>query len=363
MNKFDAILYEALEKGASDIHFRIGGFVFFRISGSLIKNEKFGRITDSDMKQLTEIILKEKQIIRLNKSRNIDASYEIKGRGRFRINFFYQRDKLSAAFRIIPSEIPSISELHLPNVLYGISELNKGLILITGVTGSGKSTTMAAIIEEINLRAAKNIITIEDPIEYMFDDKKSIIAQRQIGDDVISFGGGLRAALREDPDVIMMGEMRDRETIASVLNAAETGHLVISTLHTLDAKESINRMISVFPIEHSSNIRHQIAGTLKTIVSQRLLKQSENRGMIPAVELLISTDHIRDCIVDPEKTDDIPSVIEQGQTEYNMQTFDQSIMSLYNKKLISKEESLLNVTNSTDFELKLHGLTTGSADL
>lgn len=363
MNKFNAILYEALKKGASDIHFRIDGFVFFRIDGSLIRNEKYGRITDSDMKQLTEIILKEKQIIRLNKSRNIDASYEIKGRGRFRINFFYQRGKLSAAFRIILSEIPSINELNLPNVLYGISKLNKGLILITGVTGSGKSTTMAAIIEEINLRTTKNIITIEDPIEYMFDDKKSIIAQRQIGDDVISFAGGLRAALREDPDVIMMGEMRDRETIGSVLNAAETGHLVISTLHTLDAKETINRMISVFPIEHSSNIRHQIAGTLKTIVSQRLLKQAENRGMIPAVELLISTDHIRECITDPEKTDDIPSVIEQGQTEYNMQTFDQSIMSLYNKKLISKEESLLNVTNSTDFELKLHGLTTGSADL
>ncbi len=356
MNKFDAIFDISLRKNVSDIHFKIGSFVVFRIDGALSKIEEFGRISASDMKQLTEIVLKEKQVDRLNRSRNFDASYEKEGGGRFRVNFFYQRGELNAALRIIPSDIPLIGDLNLPDVLYNISKLNKGLILVTGVTGSGKSTTMAAMIEEINLRSAKNIITIEDPIEYMFDDKKSIIAQRQIGEDVLSFTGGLRSALREDPDVIMMGEMRDRETIGAVLNAAETGHLVISTLHTLDAKETVNRIITTFPTEHSGNIRHQIAGTLKVIISQRLLKQPEGRGMIPAVEILISTDHIRDCIVNPEKTDNIPYVIEQGKTEYNMQTFDQSIMKLYNSNLISEEEALSNVTNSIDFELQLQGL-------
>jgi twitching motility protein PilT len=284
----------------------------------------------------------------------------VAGLGRFRCNAFQQRGTIGMIFRVIPMRVATIDDLALPKVLKTIAAQERGLVLVTGTTGSGKSTTLAAMIDEINSTRTAHVMTVEDPIEYLHRDNRSIINQREIGVDTISFSQALRSALRQDPDVILVGEMRDFETIETALLAAETGHLVLSTLHTLDATETINRIITVFPPHQQKQIRVQLASVLKAVISQRLIPKIDGKGRAPAVEVLISTAFIRDCIMDKEKTHLIHGAIAQGTSQYGMQTFDQSIFSLYEKGLVSYEEALRWASNVDEFKLKVQGISTTS---
>jgi twitching motility protein PilT len=286
----------------------------------------------------------------------VDLAYSVAGLGRFRCNAFQQRGTIGMVFRVIPRIITSIEELALPPVLKKIATEERGLVLVTGATGSGKTTTLAAMIDEINATRTAHIMTIEDPIEYLHRDKRSVINQREIGVDTTSFSMALRSALRQDPDVILVGEMRDFETIQTALVAAETGHLVFSTLHTLDATETINRIISVFPPHQQKQIRLQLASVLRAVVSQRLMPKPRGEGRVPAVEVLTSTAFIRDCIADREKTNLIHGAIAQGTSQYGMQTFDQSIFRLYEQGLVELEEALRWASNVDDFKLKVQGI-------
>jgi twitching motility protein PilT len=282
--------------------------------------------------------------------------YEVYGLGRFRVNVFQQRGKIRIALRIVPYQIKTLQELHLPPVIKDISLEQRGLILVTGTTGSGKSTTLASMIDIINNHRNCHIITVEDPIEFIHEDKKSIIDQREIGSDTSTFSSALRVALRQDPDVILVGEMRDFETIETALTAAETGHLVMSTLHTLNATETITRIISVFPPYHQKQVRLQLAAVLKGVISQRLVPRADGIGRVPAVEVLISTARVRECIAEKDKTNEINDAIAKGQTAYGMQSFDQSLMFLMKEGLIAYEEALKHCTNPDDFALRVKGI-------
>jgi twitching motility protein PilT len=290
----------------------------------------------------------------------MDLSYGVPGLGRFRVSVYMQRGTIGMVFRSIPYNIPSLDSLNLPPVLKKLAMEERGLILVTGTTGSGKSTTLAAIIDYVNQARTCNIITVEDPVEYLHKDKKSIISQREIGFDTLSFANALRGALRQDPDVILVGEMRDMETIETALTAAETGHLVMSTLHTLDATETINRIIAVFPPFQQRQIRIQLSSVIKGVISQRLVPRADGKGRVPAVEVMIATNRIRECIDDKEKTKQIHDAIAQGFISYGMQTFDQSLMQLYTKQLITYDEALRQSTNPDDFALKVSGISSTS---
>jgi twitching motility protein PilT len=288
----------------------------------------------------------------------VDLAYSVAGLGRFRCNAFQQRGTIGMIFRVIPMKVATVDDLMLPKVLKKIAAEERGLVLVTGTTGSGKSTTLAALVDEINLTRTAHIMTIEDPIEYLHRDNRSIINQREIGVDTNSFAHALRSALRQDPDVILVGEMRDFETIQTALLAAETGHLVLSTLHTLDATETINRIIAVFPPHQQKQVRIQLSSVLKSVISQRLIPRTDAKGRVPAVEVLISTAFIRDCIIDKDKSHLIHGAISQGTSQYGMQTFDQSIFSLYEQKHISYEEALRWCSNVDEFKLKVQGIST-----
>ncbi|MEQ1575887.1 MAG: PilT/PilU family type 4a pilus ATPase, partial [Vicinamibacterales bacterium] len=285
-------------------------------------------------------------------------AYSAPGLGRFRCNVFKQRGSIGLVFRIIPAMVPTIELLSLPPVLKKIAAEERGLVLVTGTTGSGKSTTLAALLDEVNSTRLAHVMTVEDPIEYLHRDKLSIVNQREIGVDTDSFAHALRSALRQDPDVILVGEMRDFETVETALLAAETGHLVLSTLHTLDATEAINRIITVFPPHHQKQVRIQLAGVLKAIISQRLIPTADGRGRVPAVEVLISTAYIRECIMDKEKTNLIQTAISQGTSQYGMQTFDQSIFELFERGQISYEEALRGASSQNEFKLRVQGIST-----
>jgi twitching motility protein PilT len=285
----------------------------------------------------------------------------MKGLARFRANVFNQRGATAAVFRIIPFEIKTFDQLNLPPIVSKLCEKPRGLILVTGPTGSGKSTTLAAMIDRINSSRHEHIITIEDPIEFLHRDKKGFVNQREVEVDTPTFGSALRASLRQDPDVILVGEMRDLETIQTALHAAETGHMVFSTLHTLDAVETINRIISVFPPPEQKQIRLQLAATLRAVISQRLVKRSDATGRVPAVEVLISTAYVRECIIVPEKTRAIKEALASGTSQYGMQTFDQSLYELYTHGLISYDVALENASNPDDFALKCQGIS-GTAE-
>jgi twitching motility protein PilT len=262
--------------------------------------------------------------------------------------------------RVIPTKIRTIEELELPRILSQICEEPRGLVLTTGTTGSGKSTTLAAMVDRINSLRAEHVITIEDPIEYLHRDKKGFINQREVEVDTSSFSTALRAALRQDPDVVLVGEMRDLETISTALLAAETGHLVFSTLHTLDATETIQRIIAVFPPPEQKQIRLQLASTLKAVISQRLVRRGDGQGRVPAVEVMIATNYIRDCIINPDKTRLIRDAIAAGTSQYGMQTFDQSLFDLFSRNLITLEEALLRASNPDDFRLRVQGIRSSS---
>jgi twitching motility protein PilT len=301
-------------------------------------------------------IMSSRQKQKFKENLEIDIAYSVAGLGRFRVNIFQQRGTVGLVLRVIPVKILSFEDLNLPTVLRKVCDETRGLILCTGTTGSGKSTTLASMIDYINASRTEHIMTIEDPIEFLHRDKKSLINQREVEVDTKSFAQAIRSALRQDPDVILVGEMRDYETIETALTAAETGHLVMSTLHTLDATETINRIIAVFPPHQQKQIRLQLAGVLRSIISLRLLPRKDNKGRVPACEVLISTEYIRDCIENKEKTKLIHDAIAAGTSQYGMQTFDQSLFSLFQQGFITKEEALRRASRPDDFKLKLLGI-------
>ena len=350
------LLKKAVQIGASDLHVKAGSVPIIRLHGELTTLSGEKRLTLEDTANIASTIMNEAQQETFKKKNEIDISHSIPGFGRFRCNIFVQRGTIGMVFRVIPTKIPDIEQLYLPPVLKKIALEPRGLILVTGTTGSGKTTTLASMIEFINLNRTNNIITIEDPIEFLFRDKSSIISQREIGSDTESFSKALRSALRQDPDVILVGEMRDFETIQTALIAAETGHLVLSTLHTVDATETVNRIIAVFPPYQHKQIRMQLASILRAIISMRLVPRADSNGRVPAVEVLIGTSTIKDCIEDSDKTKLIPDFIAQGYTQYGMQTFDQSLFDLYKNGLITYEDALQRATKPDDFVLKIKGI-------
>jgi twitching motility protein PilT len=343
--QLDEILKIALKGGASDIHLKAGLPPMFRVDGALVPLKNGERIMSEEVQQMAFSIMNPVQKARFDENREADLAYGIPGLGRF---------------RVIPFGVKTAEQLHLPKVVEQISKENRGLVLVTGTTGSGKSTTLAAMIEQINADRTCHIMTIEDPIEFLIRDRRSIVNQREIGVDTHSFANARRAALRQDPAVILVGEMRDCETIETALTAAETGHLVMSTLHTLDATETINRIISVFPPYQQKQVRLQLGTILKAVISQRLVPRADGKGRVPALEVMVSTARIRECISDKDRTKEIPDAIAKGFTTYGMQTFDQSLMSLVKGNLVTYEEALKHVSNADDFALRFRGIASTS---
>jgi twitching motility protein PilT len=361
MKDIKELLKMASEQTASDLHVKVGSPPILRVHGNLIPMSSEDRVTNDDIKKVCLAVLNPAQMELFKKKYDLDFAHSVPGLGRFRCNAFVQRGAMGFVFRVIPMQIPTVEELNLPVVLEKMAMEERGLILVTGTTGSGKSTTLASMINHINLEKKVNIITIEDPIEFLHRDSKSLINQREIGTDTTTYAVALRAALRQDPDVILVGEMRDQETIEIAMTAAETGHLVMSTLHTVDAKETINRIISVFPPHQHHQIRIQLASILKGIISLRLMPTADGQGRVPAVEVLIATAMMRDCILDTDKTKLIPDVIGQGKSQYGMQTFDQSIFDHFQAGRVSYEEALRWASNAEDFKLKVQGVSSTSS--
>ncbi|RME19510.1 MAG: PilT/PilU family type 4a pilus ATPase [Candidatus Zixiibacteriota bacterium] len=354
------MLVEMQNRQASDLHIRVGIRPHLRVNGQLeqIATEP---VTIDQMEQIVAQILSEKQQERFYRKNEMDLALSVAKLGRFRINLFRQRGTTGIAIRAVNTTVPSFEELNLPPLIKELSEAKRGLIVVTGTTGSGKSTTLAAIIEEMNANHALNIMTVEDPIEYIYRDKKAIIAQREVGGDTETFATALRHAFREDPDVILIGEVRDLETMSIALTAADTGHLVLTTLHTLNVVETITRIISFFPPHQHQQIRLLLAGTLQSIICQRLIPRCDMPGRVPALEIMVNKGAIRECIMDPAKLVDVNELMEQGSVQYGMQTFDQSIMRLYKQGMISFEDAMANASNPDDLDLRLKGIT-GAAD-
>ncbi len=350
------LLKIATQRGASDLHLKVGSYPVLRINGKLTPLTELKKLMQEDTIAMAFSLMNARQKQKFKENLEIDIAYSVPGLGRFRCNIFQQRGTVGLVLRVIPVKIRTIKELLLPRVIEKICEEQRGLVLCTGTTGSGKSTTLAAMIDYINSTRTEHIITIEDPIEFLHRDKKSIINQREIGVDTRDFANALRGALRQDPDVILVGEMRDYETIETALTAAETGHLVLSTLHTLDATETINRIISVFPPHQQKQIRLQLAQVLKAVISMRLVPKADGKGRVPAVEVMRVTPYIRTLIEDKEKTKLIHDAIERGTSQYGMQTFDQSLYFLYKQGLITLEEAMRRASNPDEFKLKIQGI-------
>ncbi|HTP28826.1 MAG TPA: type IV pilus twitching motility protein PilT [Anaeromyxobacteraceae bacterium] len=359
--ELNEVLQIALKANASDIHLKAGLPPMFRVDGALTPLKDARRLPPEEVARMTFGIMNEFQKEKFKQTNEVDLAYGVPGLGRFRVNIFQQRGTVGGVFRVIPFKIQTIEQLMLPKVIEKLAGDQRGLILVTGTTGSGKSTTLAAMIDHINSHETCHIMTIEDPIEFLIRDKRSIVNQREVGVDTMSFGQALKSALRQDPDVILVGEMRDLETIETALTAAETGHLVMSTLHTLDATETTNRIISAFPPYQQKQVRLQLGSVLRGVVSQRLVPRADGRGRVPAIEVLLSTARVRELIEDKDRTKEIPEAIAQGNVSYGMQTFDQSLMSLLRSGLITYEEALRQATNPDDFALRVSGIS-GTSD-
>ena len=353
---FDKLLVTGVERGASDVHLKPGAPPILRIHGRLVPQADLGVISAEEMDLVAKRCLHERFYSQLRDGKEIDTAYAVPNFGRFRVNMFLSLGTIRAVLRSIPSKKPKFEELGLPTVLEDLAMERRGMILVTGITGSGKSTTLAAMIDFINRTRNDHIVTIEDPIEFTHEDINCVISQREVGHDTGSFATALRAALREDPDVILVGEMRDPETMSVALHAAETGHLVFSTLHTLNAAETVNRVMGTFPPHQEQQIRDQLAAVIVGIVSQRLIPKIGGEGRIPAVEVLVGTGAIKDCIRDAKRTPEIPTFIAQGQSQYGMQTFDQCLLKLYREGMISYETAREAATNADDFDLKVRGI-------
>jgi twitching motility protein PilT len=356
----DEILKVALKGGASDIHLKSGLPPMFRVDGALVPLKNGERLLPEEMAKIAQSIMNDVQRQRFEEKRECDLAYGIAGLGRFRVNVFQQRGTVGIVFRVIPFGVKTMEQLHLPKVIEKIAMEHRGLILVTGTTGSGKSTTLASMIDYINTNRTCHIMTIEDPIEFLIRDRRSIVNQREIGVDTQTFSNALRAALRQDPDVILVGEMRDFETIETAITAAETGHLVMSTLHTLDATETINRIISVFPPYQQKQVRLQLASILRAVISQRLVPRADGKGRVPALEVMIASARVKECISDKDRTKEIHDAIAKGYTAYGMQTFDQSLMAHVKSGLVTYDEALKHVSNRDDFALRFKGIASTS---
>lgn len=356
IKKIRGYLGKLVEAGGSDLHVKSNSAIRARINGHIVpfSGSIYGY---EDAMTLVKEMLRGR-FGELVEKKEVDLVYQYDDKTRFRVNIFFQTDGPSIVFRVIPMEIPTFEKMKYPEIMRGFTKEARGLVLVTGITGSGKSTTLAAMINEINLHEKKHIITIEDPIEFVHKDKSCIINQRSVGQDTLSFDRALRAALREDPDIILVGEMRDRETIELALHAADTGHLVFSTLHTIDAKETINRIVSTFPTEEQNRVRLSLSGVLKGVISQRLIPTVDNKR-VAAFEILVKSPLIEKLILE-NRDYEIKDAIEKGSEIYKSQSFDQHIFELYEEGVISKERARDYATSATDMDLKMSGLNTKS---
>ncbi|HEV8449413.1 MAG TPA: PilT/PilU family type 4a pilus ATPase [Gemmatimonadaceae bacterium] len=357
---FKSVLQEMIRRNGSDIHLKVGRPPTLRVDGELIALEH-APLRPEDLKNLAEQLMTPRQVNLFSEEKECDFAIGVPGIGRFRVNLYQQRGSLCFAMRAIPYQARTVPELNLPPVLEEIAMKPRGLVLVTGVTGSGKSTTLAAMIQHINQNRRANVITIEDPIEFLHRDLNSHINQREIGTDTATFGQALRRVLRQDPDVILIGEIRDLETLDTALKAADTGHLVFSTLHTTDATQTINRVLSFYPPHQQAEVRFSLASALAAVVSQRLVPRADKAGRIPACEILINTAAVRDNIRDMEKTLNIPDLIKEGTVQYGMQSFDQSLMQLYSRGSVSYESALFYATSPAEFALRVQGVS-GTSD-
>lgn len=349
----------AVESGASDLHLKAGKPPMVRIQGAIKPIAGTQPIPPERLAKMAWDIMSPAQREKFKANLDLDMSWHQDGVGRFRINVFRQRHSLGMVLRVIPPTVKTIRDLGLPEVITQIAKEPRGLVLVTGTTGSGKSTTLAAIVEEVNRNYPHHIITIEDPIEFSFTDRKSLINQREIGSDSLNFSNALRAALRQDPDVILVGELRDLETVKIALNAAETGHLVLSTMHTLDAAETINRIVGFFDPHHHRQVRAQVASVLRATLSQRLIPTITGKR-VAAVEVMRNTGVITDCIQDPERVSEISDHMARNQHVYGTQTYDQSVYDLLKANVIDREQALRSVNNPDELELRLQGIQSGS---
>lgn len=349
-------------KKASDLHLRVGALPVLRINGELFATRP-EKISIEEMEAFLKEVLTPQQIEILYRDHELDLAIAVPGHGRTRVNVYFQKGTPGLAIRAIKTQIPTFTELMLPPVLEKISNLRRGMVLLTGATGSGKSTTLASMIEYVNSHRSCNILTIEDPVEYLFSNKKSLIAQREVMIDTHSFYAALVHALREDPDIIMVGEIRDPDTVKVALQAAETGHLVMTTLHTLNAVEAINRIISFFPLNEQVQIRSILSGTVQAIISQRLVIRSDKPGRVPLVEVMVSTAAIRECVSDPDKMHLLQGLLEDDRGAHGMQTFDQSILMLLRQNIISYETAMENATNPHDLEMAIRGINSSGSRL
>jgi twitching motility protein PilT len=350
------LLAECAKRQASDLHVKAGSKPIVRIHGHLELQDDLPSINQEFVRRAIMTLLGEQRYDQLLQGREMDIAYRLPGVGRFRVNAFLCQGDVRAVFRHVPERTPGFQDLYLPKVLERLAMERRGMILVTGITGSGKSTTLAAMVSFMNRHRNDHVVTIEDPIEYVHEDNKCLISQREVGQDSLSFAQALRAALREDPDVILVGEMRDQETMEVALHAAETGHLVLSTLHTLNATETVNRVISTFPPHQEDQIRGQLAAVIQGIVCQRLVVRADGKGRVPAVEVMVATGLIRDSIRDSTKTSEIPVLLAAGHAQYGMQTFDQSLLQLYREDLITYETARDAASNPDDFDLKVKGI-------
>ncbi len=354
------VLSVAVKGGASDIHLKAGLPPMFRVNGKLVPLKDRQRLSPEEMSRMALAIMNNYQRERFKQYNEMDLAYGVPGLGRFRVNVFQQRGTVGIVLRVIPFKLRSLDDLKLPPVLKEIAMEERGLVLVTGTTGSGKSTTLAAMIDHINTSKTVHVMTVEDPIEFLIRDKRSVINQREVGVDTLSFSQALKSALRQDPDVILVGEMRDLETIETALLASETGHLVMSTLHTLDATETVSRIVAVFPPHQQRQIRLQLGATVKAILSQRLVPTRDGAGRVAALEILRSTPRIREMIEDKDRTKELPEAVAEGASTYGMQTFDQALMGLLKAKIISYDEALKQATNPSNFALRVQGVESSS---
>jgi len=353
--KLRPVLEEMIRRNASDLHLKVGRPPVARIFGELVELN-FAILRTEDVRRCADQLLSPQHRQQFAERREVDFAVGVQGLGRFRANLFHQRGTLSFAFRAIPFEIPSLADLDLPGVLQKIALYPRGMVLVTGITGSGKSTTLAAMVRHINEVRAVNVVTIEDPIEFLHRDKRSLISQREVGTDTLSFHEALRHVVRQDPDVIMLGEIRDQTSMDTVLKAANTGHLVFSTLHTTDAPRTVSRIISFFPPHEHQEIRTLLADALRAVISMRLLPRAGGHGRVPALEVMINTGAIADKIRSGDQLHLLPDLIAEGRGQYGMQTFDQSLMDLYRAGSITFETALQYATNSADFRLRVSGV-------
>ena len=358
--EYRGMLQQMVQRGASDLHLKVGRPPTLRINGELVPLD-FPAIRVEDVRSIAEQTMTARQLKDFAEAKECDYAMGVTGIGRFRVNAFIQRGTIAYAFRVVPFQARTVRELNLPTVCEKIAMSPRGLVLVTGITGSGKSTALAAMINHINQNRFANIITIEDPIEFLHRDINSHINQREVGTDTATFSQALRRVLRQDPDVILVGEIRDLETLDTALQAADTGHLVFSTLHTTDATQTINRILSFYPPHQQGEVRLMLASALNAIVSLRLVPRLDNTGRVPAVEVLINTPTVRENMRDSTKTLDIPDFIREGTIQYGMQSFDQSLMYWYTNQTISYENALFYATSPTEFALRTQGVS-GASD-